>query len=568
MSTIPEALRACAASGKGTLTVHRPAESRSRDAASLLATARMGARRLTAIGIGAGDHVGICGPNRLEWADAAFAVWEAGAILVPLPWSHSSLRRGPGPAAHRLARITGCSVVLTPDGSDEGFAGLRTRSWELDTWPAIGADETPTSVHDPDQAAVAQPTSGSTANPKAAVISHRAALIALQSSSAEMGVDADRDRVLAWLPFFHDYGLFGYLLRPFVLGVQSHIMPVESFLQHPVSWFDLVHDVEATITSAPPSAWSLALAAHRAGTRTVDLSSVRLAMIAAEKVPPRLIDRLLHDAPRLRLDRQALAVGYGLAESTLGVSATRPSGRPTIDEVDRASLETDIASEPEGSHPTRRIVSCGEPFANVEVEIRSDDGRVIPERRVGRIFIRGAGTACSYLTDEGRRPLGDANGWIDTGDRGYRSDGELYITGRHKDVIIVAGRNYDPEDIEWTADATPGTRPGRSVAFNGAEDRDGHVVLVVEPRDGTDPETLRMQLVERIGTATGVAIAQVFLVAKGTVTKTSSGKLQRSRMRTRYRDGDLRDIDDPAEHDGHQRIRQADQLSSAHHSTS
>jgi fatty-acyl-CoA synthase len=527
--TLPAALQAAAEDGGFGLAFHLEHDVERVSAKELLDQATAGAVALAGLGVRPGDAVGLIGPNEPAWAGWAFSVWSAAAVLVPLPFPQRIVDRDTvGWQIASLARAAGCRVVLAhprflPVVPEE----VRVR-WDLEALDVSGraSGQGPT----PDAPAVVQFTSGSTSAPKGAVLTHRAIIACLDALKVSYEIRPGEDRYLGWLPFFHDNGLFGYLVRPIVHGCEGHVLPTERFARDPAVWFRHIGQTRATFTSGPSSAWAVALRAAGRSREGIDLAGLRLVVLAAETIQPDVVDKLADEGGRLGLAVASVAGGYGLADNTLSVSITRPGTGLRIDEVDLASLAAGTA-RPVGAGPGKRVASCGFPVRDVEVRVVRD-GANVGEREVGEVLVRSPSLMTGYLGSEGPDPFLD--GWLLTGDLGYVVDGELFVTGRVKDVIIVLGRNYAPEDLEWAAARVPGTRPGRCIAF-APPDAEGEVVLVVEANEDADVAAIPRQVQRAASDAVGLAPRQVLVVDSGTIEKTTSGKLRRRSIRDRVR---------------------------------
>jgi fatty-acyl-CoA synthase len=485
------------------------------------------ARVLQQRGVEPGDRVGLVGPNRPDWVRWAFAVWLAGAVLVPMPYPI----RVADPSAFReqigaLFRAAGCRrCVVAPEAGDV-LPAPSAIPWSVPVPPrSVDHDHHPRA----DELAVIQFTSGSTASPKGAVLTHSAVLSTVFGLTAALGLRPGQDRLASWLPYFHDYGLFSYLLLPVFAGTELVSLPTEQFARAPDRWLQMLSDTRATVTAGPPSAWAVTLRAAERSAESLDLSSMRMATMAAETIDPRLVDRMEEAAPGMRLDPRALGTGYGLAEATLTVTRTPPGSGVHVDEVDLGALSRGRA-DPAGVGPSKRVVSCGSPLAFIECRLGGPDG-ALPERAVGEIEVRGPSVMSGYVGPETPDPFRD--GWLRTGDLGYLANGELYVTGRIKDLIIVLGQNYPPEDIEWAAGRVPGVRAGRSVAFTrpGTEDE---IVVVVEPRGDSEPDELAGRVRAAVTATVGLTPREVVVLPRGAISKTTSGKLQRAAARQAY----------------------------------
>jgi fatty-acyl-CoA synthase len=493
--------------------------------------AARGARRLAAMGVEPGDPVGLFGPNRPEWVVWAFAIWSAGAVLVPV---QIPLRiRRPDAFAEQvraLVEAAGCRRVI----ADPRLLGVLPDGVGVD-WEERGDESSDAGPPPgPGSAAVIQFTSGSTSAPKGALITHAAALAQMEVLRHGYRYEDGTPRsVLSWTPFFHDLGLFANVVHPAVSGSTTHHLPTERFARDPVEWLRLVGRTRPAGTIAPSSAFGSALRLAKRRGEQIDLSPLEAAFFAAEGVDPDVVARMLDDARGFGFDPSALGSSYGLAEAVMAVSYPLVGTGLRLDRIGIDALARDgIAAPVEGTR-SRLVVSCGKPF--MEVRIAGPDG-ARAEREVGEILIRGASMMSGYVgAGAADDPFDD--GWLRTGDLGYLADGELFPIGRAKDMVIAMGHNYYAEDFEWAAGRVDGVRPGRSVAF--ADPGSEQVVLLVEPAGDGDRELLRRDVRRAVADAVGVAPGRVVVLAPGTVEKTTSGKLRRAAMREAYARGAL-----------------------------
>jgi fatty-acyl-CoA synthase len=499
--------------------------------AELAERAQRAARMLRAQGVGRGSVVGILGPNRPEWAVSAWATWLAGAAVLPL---QIPLRiRDPSAFAEELRSATeavGCQMVLADPRLLPVVPGGLGNDWASDKQRAGGAlvDVSP------DDAAVIQLTSGSTSAPKGAVISHGAVMAQMRALKWWFERDVSDWLLCGWVPFFHDLGLFMNVVNPMVHGVGCHCLPTERFAANPTLWFRVLQSTGATTTHCPPSAFGAALRDVARLDEHFDLRQVEGVWLAAEPVDPHLADQVTVAGVRAGLRATSFGVGYGLAEAVLGVTSTAVGRGLTFDSIDLEAMAANQRALPADGAHIRRVASCGVPAPGIELRIVRSDGDV-EERGIGEVYVHSQSLLQRYIGRNVPHPVVD--GWLRTGDLGYIADGELYITGRVKDMVIVMGHNYYPEDFEWAAARHPGVRPGRCVAFT---DGSGEgIVLIVEPKTDADPVTLPDEVRYAVGDAVGVVPRRVLVVASGTVEKTSSGKLRRSAMREAYARGEL-----------------------------
>ena len=527
-STLAEALTTDALQ-EASLNFHLEEGLVSISGAELAERALAAARVLAARGIGPGDAVGVLGPNRPEWAVWAWATWAAGATLVPV---QIPLRvRDPAAFAEQvrsLLHTAGCRLVLADPRLLSAVDTDLGMAWD-EPASAPGADPVPPR---PEDLAVIQFTSGSTAAPKGACLSHRAVM-------AQMDLIDDwtprglGDRVMVgWVPFFHDLGLFYYVVAAVLFGACAHYLPTERFAADPAEWLRLVDATRAGITVGPGSAIGAAVRGALRRSDPIDLSSLEYTRFAAEGVDPEFVDRLLEAAGPLKLPVESLGSSYGLAEAVLGVTSMHGLHE---DRVDVEAMTLSGLARPATSGRVRRLISAGRTALTTEVRIAQPGGGELGEREIGEICVRGPSLMKGYVGEGAPDPFED--GWLRTGDMGYLADAELYVTGRIKDMIIVMGHNYYTEDFEWAAGRVEGVRAGRCVAFGSGDDE--AVMLLVEASAGSDGEELTVAVRNAVRDAVGVAPRSVVVLPPGSVEKTTSGKLRRSTMRSAYLRGDL-----------------------------
>jgi fatty-acyl-CoA synthase len=524
VTTLPAALRHAAQSGAGKLVFHLGDREEQISSSELADRATAAASVLTARGIRPGDAVGVLGPNRPEWAVWTFATWLAGAVLVPLPVP--LLMRDRAAYTSQIASlIQSCDCrMVVGDGAVLPKIAAETIAWDH---PLPRLAKPPEYVSSEDQPAVIQFSSGSTAVPKGTVLTHRAVVAQMRLLDERIG--GSTDRMVGWAPFFHDLGLFLYLVYPLVSGRTAELLPTERFAQNPLRWFQLLTSSQATFTLAPASAFAIASRLASRRPEGVDLSALQAAWFGAEPIDPKAVERLLAAAPDLRLCPSSLGSGYGLAEAVLAVSTTRPGEGLSFDRVDLDALAERCLARQTETIRSRRVASCGQPLPETDIRIVGRDGAV-PERQVGEVQVKGPSIMSHYIGEATADPF--AGEWLRTGDLGYLAGGELYITGRTKDMVVVMGQNFYPEDFEWAAQRVGGIRAGHCVAFSdqGAE----RVVVLVEVSGGSSRDELRADVRCSIAEAVGLVPVDVVVVPHGTVLRTTSGKVRRGATRQAY----------------------------------
>ncbi len=395
-----------------------------------------------------------------------------------------------------------------------------------------------------DDLALLQYTSGSTADPKGVMVSHRNMLANLRAMGELVGVDAS-DTFVSWLPLYHDMGLIGAWLGCLYYGTPLVLMSPQSFLLRPERWLWAIHRYRATLTAAPNFAYELCT--HRIADSALDgldLSSLRLAFCGAEPVFAETLERFAARFTRYGFRREALLPVYGLAENTLGLTFPPPGRGLRVLHAERDRfLETGEARPCPPTAATLSFVSCGLPLPGHELRIVDEGERELPDARQGRVQFQGP-SACAgyYRNPEATRAL--KNGaWHDSGDLGFVHEGELYLTGRVKDLIIRAGRHLHPQGLEQGVGELPGVRRGRVAVFGALAPSAGteRLIVVAETRlsDTDAREALRARIQIVIAALTGEPADEVVLAAPGAVLKTSSGKLRRTACRAAYESGRL-----------------------------
>ena len=400
----------------------------------------------------------------------------------------------------------------------------------------------------PDDIAFLQYTSGSTGQPKGVVLTHRNVIASLDAMAKALSV-TPRDVFVSWLPLYHDLGLIAAWLGSLVYGFPLVLMSPLTFLARPARWLRAIHRHRGTLSGGPNFAFELC--ARRIADEEIeglDLSSWRMAFNGAEPVHPDTLEAFAARFAPFGLAVKALAPVYGLAEATLGVAFT-PVGRgPRIERVVRDALEREHRAElaAAGDETALRLVSSGVPIPGFEVRTVDDGGRETPERVEGRLQFRGPSTTSGYFRDRAATAALFDGDWLESGDLAYVAGGELFITGRVKDVVIRAGRNLHPHDFEQAAGDLAGVRRG-CVALFSARARGGaaagteRLVAVVETRE-TDPARraeIRAALGRLAEERLGQPVDEAMLAPPHTVLKTSSGKIRRRAMAERYESGEL-----------------------------
>ena len=512
--------------------------------ADLRQQSQMLARKLLGLGLHKGDRVALVAETDPEFIRFFYACQYAGLIPVALP---ASVKVGAHSAyVAQLQRLLEASDAAIGVASEGYLPFLQEASEDL----AIRMVEEPEAFHalpdtglalpevKPTDIAYIQYTSGSTRFPRGVVIEHQTAMANLQAimQGLEMGSD---DRMMSWLPYYHDMGLVGFVLVPMSAQVSIDYLDTREFAMRPRQWLNLMTKTRATISFAPSFGYDLCARRVRpADLEQYDLSSWRVAGIGAEMIRPQTLEHFADMLETCGFDRRAFLACYGMAECTLGISFSPLNTGFTTHHIDSDHLadhhEAVLLEESENSGRGRHFVNCGYPLPGFDVEVRDDDGKALPDWHSGVIYLRGPSVMSGYfgLPEETSHALCE-DGWLNTGDIGYLADGSITITGRKKDLIIIHGRNIWPQDLEHIAESQPEVRVGDALAFS-APDHEGDelCVLVVQCRE-TDPNK-RNNLVRRLTALVRMELSldcYVELVAPHSLPRTSSGKLSRSKAR-------------------------------------
>jgi len=503
------------------------------------------AHKLLGLGLEAGSRVALVAETDPEFVSFFYACQYAGLIPVALP---ASVKVGAHHAyvaqLQRLLEASDAAIAVASEGYLsfllEASEGLALRMVDKpDAFHALPASQQALPQINPGDISYIQYTSGSTRFPRGVVIKHETAMANLQGIIAHGLMMNGDDRMMSWLPFYHDMGLVGFMLVPMAAQVSIDYLDTREFAMRPRQWLELMTKSRATISFAPSFGYDLCARRVRPNDlANYDLSSWRVAGIGAEMIRPDTLDYFADLLQPCGFDRRAFLACYGMAECTLGVSFSPLWTGFTTHHIDSDHLSDHhravVLDENDPRGRGRHFVNCGVPLPNFEVQIRDGDETVLDDWHSGVIYLRGPSVMSGYfnLPEESSHAL-DEDGWLNTGDIGYLVDGVLTITGRKKDLIIIHGRNIWPQDLEHIAEAEPEVRSGDAVAFS-VPDHEGEemCVLLVQCRE-TDSKK-RNNLVRRLSALLRLEMSldcYVELVPPHALPKTSSGKLSRAKAR-------------------------------------
>ncbi|MCB1033368.1 MAG: fatty acyl-AMP ligase [Acidobacteria bacterium] len=523
----------------------------------IVRSARESGARLQAMGLGRGDRLLVCLPTSWEWMDAWMGALLLGALPVALspPGAMGSsaghtrrvaaIRRNLGGRviAPENLRDGARQLAAEPDGDDEGacleLATSVVTPEELRSLPQ--ARDFRPHHPDPEEVAFLQLTSGSTGIPRAVKIRHLSAVHNGDASDEAIGrpwngrTSSWADSMASWLPLHHDMGLVGCLFLCITRGLDLWLLNPTTFLARPRLWLENLGRHGVTFAPAPNFGYQLcAERIEPAELRGLDLSRWRAAMTGAEMVRPETVAAFCELTRSCGFSPSNIRPCYGLAEATLAV---------TFDTAGQGLRTRPLPAGADSGLGLSDVACLGRPIRDTEVVVAAPDGSALPEEFVGEILIRGPGVFAGYWQDPEATAESLVDGWLHTGDLGFLKEGELYLTGRTKDVLILRGHNLMPHELEWLAEeAAGGGGSLRSGAFSVARGPEGEeAVIVVETaeKEGGALGDLARDIRLRVAHGLSLTLADVVFVRRGKIPKTTSGKVQRRELRQRYLDGTL-----------------------------
>jgi len=505
---------------------------------------RIGARR--------GDKLILLLGNNEQFIDAFWAAILGGIIPVPVAPGISDEHR------HKLLRIARklgnpyiyserrtldrIGTFAAQAGESQTFANLRSRSFLIDDLDDISKPGKPHKAQ-PDDVAFIQFSSGSTSEPKGVVLTHANIIANCQGTITAAGL-TENDRSLSWMPLTHDMGLIGFHIMMFSARVHTYLMPTELFVRRPLLWLSFATRIRATILCSPNFGYRHYLKVL--GDRPVDgldLAAVRLIFNGAEPISVPLCNEFLDRLEPAKLERTAMFPVYGLAEASLAVSFPPVGSALQTLSLDRHRMNVGDPVErvPNTHKDATEFVSEGKPIPHSLVRIAGDDDQPLPDGRIGHVHISGTNVTRGYYENpQANAEAFTADKWLKTGDLGVIHEGNLYISGRAKEIIFVNGQNYYPHDLEAIAQRAPGLDLGKVVAA-GARPRGAQteqLVVFVLHRGGMEEFSATATEVARlISEQAGLEVAAVVPVKR--IPKTTSGKIQRHLLEESYEEGEF-----------------------------
>ncbi len=526
---------------RGNLTRAYPFSELRRDARAM-------ARRLIAFGIRPGERVALVAETGTEFAALFCGAIYAGAwpVPLPLPTSFGGKENYIDQLAHQLGSSDPALLLYPAELAQIGNAAAARHGCAALDWHCFAKHRAPDCALprlSPDDICYLQYSSGSTRFPHGVAVTHRALLsnLAGHGHGMELG---DSDRCISWLPWYHDMGLVGCFLSVIANQTSVDYLRTEDFARRPLAWLDLISRNPGTSVSYSPT-FGYDICARRISSQTqvaerFDLSRWRIAGNGADMIRPDVMQGFVNAFASAGFKARAFLPSYGLAEATLAVTLMPPGEGIRVELVEEERLS---GSPRDLSRPARyrAIVNCGKPLRDMALEIRGQQGAVLADHHIGKVWCKGPSIMHSYFRDPDNTAECLVDGWLDTGDMGYMVDGYLFIVGRAKDMIIVNGKNHWPQDIEWAVEQLPGFHQGDIAAFAiETEAGEETAAVLVHCRVSDPAERLRLHeaIRDKVRSITGMNCL-VELVPPRTLPRTSSGKLSRAKAKKLYLSGEI-----------------------------
>ena len=506
-----------------------------------------------------GDRIAVVAETSANFMRVFFACQYAGLIPAPMPLPvNLGGKEGYLVQIRLMIEGAGAAAAVGPstlrdflEAATEDVPDVEV--FDFDELQALPGNGKTARRFAPDEACYIQYSSGSTSAPKGVIGTQSSVTHNLHGITAHGLKLRDDDRAASWLPLYHDMGLIGFALSPMFGQRSVDYIATSDFVRRPLLWLRVMSENKTTATYSPSFGYDLsARRAVRADPGSIDLSALRIAGIGGDMVRVDALEQFSRAFSPFGFDPNAFLPSYGLAETTLAITFTELDGAMRFDEVDMRHYNRSGVAQPASALTTpeqrRAFVLCGKPLPGHALEVRGENGPVKQDREVGRIYIKGPSVTPGYYSDpEASARMFDGE-WMDTGDMGYMLDGQIVITGRAKDLIIINGRNIWPQDIEWAVEKVDGVREGGVAAFS-VDDGPGERIIVIAERRGMTAEEMeetRRDIASVIQSAAG-APAEIRLVRPHSMVMTSSGKLSRARVKQKYQSGAFDDASARAE---------------------
>lgn len=512
--------------------------------AELRARAIQMAERLTSE-TSPGDLVGLIAETSPDFATMFYACQYAGVlpvpISVPVTLGSNTFYKD---QIRRICETADLHCLLAPDTiynvAKEALAPTGIKVGKIDG-SDLSNKKSELRPFEADGMCYIQFSSGSTSAPKGIVGSQKSVTTNCGAILSGLGTRAG-DRIASWLPLYHDMGLVGQFIAPMMAQLSVDYIAPQSFARRPSTWLKLISANKATHSYSPSFGFEISAKRWRGG--DLDLSSWRVAGIGGDMVRNDALNRFAEVFGEYGFSAKSFVASYGLAEATLAVSFSPLNTGLHVDTINSDIMRVEQRAVPASASTEERskraLVACGRALPGHEIKICDDNGKILGERLVGRIMFRGGSVSPGILDrDAGIQPLTDEDGWLDTGDLGYWLNGELVITGRHKDLILWNGRNIWPQDIEWTAEKSGGRHIAKSAAFTlSDDDGNGHIYLLAEckAREPERRDELFSTISANVRQKVGAPVELIFVPTRSLI-MTSSGKLSRMRTRQKFLSG-------------------------------
>ncbi|MEO6386756.1 MAG: fatty acyl-AMP ligase [Croceibacterium sp.] len=510
------------------------------------------AYRLIAAGIGKGDRVAMIAETGPDFAALFCGAVYAGAwpVPLPLPTTFGGKENYIEQLAVQLESADPKVLLYPAEISEMAYAAAERQGCDGIDWESFTERAAPPvalAEPDPDDICYLQYSSGSTRFPTGVAVTHRALLHNLYGHATAMEIGTN-DRVVSWLPWYHDMGLVGCFLSVIANQVSIDYLKTEHFARRPLAWLDLISRNAGTTLSYSPT-FGYDICARRISSQSsvaerFDLSRWRLAGNGADMIRPDVMQNFVNAFADAGFRASAFTPSYGLAEATLAVTVMPPGEGIRIELVEEERLS---GTPRDLSRPARyrAIVNCGKPLPDMDVQIRGEKDKLRGDHQIGKVWCRGPSVMHSYFRNPEATEECLVDDWLDTGDMGYMADGYLFIVGRAKDMIIINGKNHWPQDIEWAVEQLPGFNHGDIAAFAVETENGEEAPAVLVHCRVSDPEErlrLRETIRDKVRSITGMNCV-VELVPPRSLPRTSSGKLSRAKAKRLYLSGEIEPFD-------------------------
>ncbi|MFO0713548.1 MAG: fatty acyl-AMP ligase [Sandaracinus sp.] len=502
---------------------------------------------LSATGLVKGDTVALVCPENHEFVLSFLGASVGGFVPVPIfPGATFKASDHYVDTLEHIVQAARSKVIVCHSKNLDVIAKLKERASAKDLvvltadkdFEGVAPPFTPPVVT-PDDLCFLQFTSGSTNRPKGVAIRHRNLVANTTSFLGPAGLARTPEDVgVSWLPLFHDMGLIGFVLGTLIVDLPVVLFQTSTFVRMPRLWLELITKHKGTITYAPNFAYDLLTKrVTEKDLASLDLSSLRVAGCGAEPIRARTLQDFAAKFAKCGFDAEALMPSYGMAESCLAITFHQRGTPMIVDKVDAAEMRKGRAV-PSDAPDALELVSCGVPFPGHELAIVDESGKAVGERVVGQILSKGPSVNDGYFENPEATAESFKDGWLYSGDLGYRADGNVFICGRAKDLIIVNGANHYPQDIEWVVGDVEGVRRGNVVAFSVMKDGLEQLVVAAEGNSG-DAARLKADIARIVSETFGLAPMHVAICPVGALPKTSSGKAQRRKSKAMWESKEL-----------------------------